>query len=306
MESSRHQVTPFLTQIVLYGQRLEECRSYLSLREALKEVTPGVACPIAVWDNSLNASEPDFDSHFELVNWVHDPTNSGLVSAYNRGVEIAEKRELPWVLLLDQDTHLTPEFLRSAIQASRSAISDVVAIVPKIRVDGVVRSPIGNTLQYPNGQKSHNLTGESETLIYAINSGMMIRTEFVSGIGGYSPDYRLEFVDYWFCRQVYRMQRRICVLPEMIEHSIAVYDNRGFVSQLRYKSILSSQSSFVLDSGSIKTKAFYCFIILTYDFIRNLKERFGKGYSVLVALEWLVFCRRCVMMTLMASIARKS
>ena len=45
------------------------------------------------------------------IHYVHDPSNGGLAPAYNFALEHAESEGREWLLLFDQDTSLTVDFL---------------------------------------------------------------------------------------------------------------------------------------------------------------------------------------------------
>ena len=78
------------------------------------------------------------------THYVHDPSNGGLASAYNFALARAESEEREWLLLLDQDTSLTREFLFELLEAANSFARfsfEVAAIVPKLLVNGIVYSP---------------------------------------------------------------------------------------------------------------------------------------------------------------------
>ena len=68
------------------------------------------------------------------IHYVHDPSNGGLASAYNFALARAESEEREWLLLLDQDTSPTREFIVELLEAAASlhARPDVAAIVPKL------------------------------------------------------------------------------------------------------------------------------------------------------------------------------
>ena len=46
-----------------------------------------------------------------IINYLHDPENSGVSRAYNVGALHAKKNQRQWILLLDQDTTLPDTFL---------------------------------------------------------------------------------------------------------------------------------------------------------------------------------------------------
>ncbi len=281
---------PILVRIVLYRKRLEESLTFKSLNSATHGWAEDAVVPIAVWDNSHSAEEPRVNAPIQLIDWTHQPANTGLVEAYNAALEIAKRDGFPWMLLLDQDTNLTEEYLLSAVEAALTASPDVVAIVPKILVNGVQRSPNGHIFECPIGPIVCRAPGVSESLIYAINSGMLVRTEFLEKIGGYSADYRLDAVDHWFCREVYRRGKKIAVLPFEFEHGLSVYDKENYVSLSRFEGIMVAQSTFAHSASGLFSKLLYAAMLLLHSISQAIR-RPGKGYASLAFREWLRFLK---------------
>ncbi len=282
---------PFLLSVVLYGQRFENTVTCKALMAATRNWDEHARIPVAIWDNSSDAIAPDVPLPLELVDWTHQPANTGLVEAYNASVELAKNSGFEWILLLDQDTNLTEHFLNLAAETASSASAEVAAIAPKILVNAVQRSPNGHILECPIGSMVCKKPGVSDSLIFAINSGMLVRTEFVDAIGGYSNDYRLDAVDHWFCREVYRHGKKIAVLPVEFEHGLSVYDKQKFVSIDRFASIMQAQTTFALSSARWSSKLLYALMLLAHCISQTIR-RPGKPYAGMALQEWFRFLKR--------------
>ncbi len=276
----------FLTLIVLYKTPLAESGTLRTLAGC----RPGRKNPLtlAVWDNSPHSQKPTLSDRFQLLCWHHDPSNSGLVKAYNAAAVTARDAGYEWLLLLDQDSHLPADFLEQAEAATRNATDDAVALVPTVVSDGIHRSPVRAILDFPVNFRHAKDLGVSPTPIYAINSGMLVRTAFLEEIGGYSNRFWLDAVDHWFCREVYRRGKRIAIFDTQIEHSISVNEPDKPLSISRYQSILESQSTFVMSSGRWRTKLFYAGLLAAHGF-RQLIQRRDKTYVRTAFEQWTRF-----------------
>lgn len=277
-----------LFTIVVYQNAVEQCRTYESLVAASEEV--GLKrIPLFVWDNSPVAAKPTFDPCFNLVDWRHDPSNPGLVEAYNTAWRAARDISLDWVVFLDQDTCITADYLAQLAMDATKAPDDCVALVPQVVDGSVQRSPVGHWFEFPFSWQTHRGTGPSDQLIYAINSGMVTRIDFLGQIGGYDSAYELDGVDHWFCREVYRRSSRIFVMDCTIEHSISVNDRKQYVAMNRYQSILRAQTQFASSSEKRSTKLFYMVLLLLHAGRQALTRPF-QGYAKLAFVEWIHFC----------------
>src|ERR1700722_5969528 len=144
-----HPTSSILAVVVLYNCELSRSHSLSSLIELLN-ANPELArrFSLIVYDNSPQAQSPvsgaDFPTHY-----VHDPTNGGLASAYNFALARAEAEAREWLLLLDQDTTLTRDFLFELIETSSAlqTTPEAAAIGPKLVVGGGIHSPATEFIQ---------------------------------------------------------------------------------------------------------------------------------------------------------------
>src|ERR1700734_2916453 len=128
-----------LAVIVLYKQQIGDSLTFKSIAAAGQNPN----CPVRtlIYDNTPDASNPGPSP--ENVRYETSGHNDGLAVAYNRALELAGELGIPWLLLLDQDTVLPPDFLESLLrQLDRwSPISYAVFCLKKKRSRNVVISP---------------------------------------------------------------------------------------------------------------------------------------------------------------------
>ena len=118
---------------------LRQSPAFQSLTRTLAGAGEAIAC--IVYDNSPTAQELP-ETPFACT-YHHDPANPGLAVAYQFALRQAERETIPWLLLLDQDTTVTPDYLAEALHLVNEFQDqpEWAAIVPKLIQDGVVLSP---------------------------------------------------------------------------------------------------------------------------------------------------------------------
>ena len=91
--------------IVLYKSNLEQSLTYNSLKDNAKWLK--IPYEILIFNNSKSIEVPE-SRQYKVYN---SDENKKLSGAYNFGLNHANVTEAEWMLLLDQDTELTREFL---------------------------------------------------------------------------------------------------------------------------------------------------------------------------------------------------
>src|ERR1700723_2627604 len=96
---------------------------------------------VMIWDNSPHAiTNPQLPIPFL---YHHSKVNLGVSSAYNGAMEYALEHGHPWMLLLDQDTQITSEFLLAMLRHGLNLLprQEIAAIAPTVRAGRIVISP---------------------------------------------------------------------------------------------------------------------------------------------------------------------
>jgi GT2 family glycosyltransferase len=236
-----------LPVIVLYNCALEESETYRTLGPQLRDRKVG---PVVVYDNSSESCPLPYDPNLTFIHH-HDAGNGGIAAAYNFALRIAVDRRIGWLLLLDQDSKFPDDYLTAVDQAicEYASTSSVIAAVPRAWWKNQLFSP--NQVRYGRHTPLHrDLEGVCEHEITAINSGAMVRTEFLFRLGGFTPNYRLDCVDRWLFRRIYSAKNTVAILPVDIQHNLSVLDYRGNISLERYRSILTAETRFALSEHS--------------------------------------------------------
>ncbi|WML54773.1 glycosyltransferase [Neobacillus sp. PS3-12] len=194
---------------------------------------------VILYDNSPNSQHFDSKKYENVqISYKHDPRNLGIASAYNYALEAARENGSEWLMLLDHDTEITSEYTEAVMNCDEQD-SSVAAIVPKINSENQMISPIySHTLRPLQGDKP--VPGIQERPVMAINSGALIRIEFLNKIGGFNEEFPLDYLDHWLFHVIYDHGYKVRLLDVMLEHELSVMDYSR-VSLKRYQSILESE-----------------------------------------------------------------
>lgn len=229
--------------IVLYNQRIDECRTILTFTEALqKQKSFQHELDIIFYDNSpkKQAFDPN-DYPGVSIDYKHDPRNLGIATAYNYALQHAKDNGSQWLLLLDHDTEITEDYLKQLNQLDKYEV-DIAAVVPIITYENTVISPtLSNTHRPLMAERPE--AGIQNSPVMAFNSGALIRIAFLEKIGGFNKSFPLDYLDHWLFYEIYAKGHRVYIMNTALEHELSVMDYSR-VSLKRYKSILESEILF--------------------------------------------------------------
>ncbi len=117
--------------------------------------------------------------------------------AYNAAAIIAEQRGCAWLLLLDDDTSVTAEFLRGMLGYATQVAEDerIAAVAPFLYAGTFCMSPrlwrFARHVPLPRPAQPYTET----RAIFAANSGTLMRVRVLEAIGGYSARFWLDYSD---------------------------------------------------------------------------------------------------------------
>src|SRR5271163_1430995 len=121
-----------LAIVVLYQRAPSESEAFSSLIRILNADSEAAKFfSLILYDNSPQPHHQERSVGFPF-SYKHDPSNGGLVPAYNHALRRAEEMGSQWLLLLDQDTVLTLEFLEELIACAKALQTrpEIASIVP--------------------------------------------------------------------------------------------------------------------------------------------------------------------------------
>jgi GT2 family glycosyltransferase len=226
MEGSSAAIQSWLNKtliiIVLYKLELKRSQTFNTLMRARQD-SP-LPCHLFIYDNSPLRQSIDVPQDIS-VEYVHDPENSGVSKAYNVGSVYAKNTDKDWLLLLDQDTEMPPDFW-NIYHRSLLQFPNEVCFVPVLQYNQFIFSPykiwIGGATTYnsvPPGVMSFRNAN-------FVNSGLLISLEAFDSAQGYDEQFPLDFSDCAFCERLRKHYSTFVVAPVsgQHEHSSLVFD----------------------------------------------------------------------------------
>jgi GT2 family glycosyltransferase len=252
-----------LAVAALYQQSPGESNALSSFITILKD-NPELAnhFSLVVYDNSPESHQArdEFPFHY-----MHDPANGGLAAAYNYALARAGEGGHEWLLLLDQDTTLTREFLSELIACVQGlrAEDNVAAIVPKLMVRGTILSPAEHFIDFIRHQfrnfvqtLGRDEVGVQRGRISAYNSGSTLSVPVLRSLGGFPQEFWLDYLDHAVFHALCASGGRVYVLRAVLEHDLAESDLNAR-PMWRFRNALKAQSLFVKRAGSFSDRLLY-------------------------------------------------
>lgn len=252
--------------LVLYRTSLEESKTIASLNEVLNN-----SINLLVYDNSpiKQYENQNFEYGKFKVQYQHDELNLGLSTAYNFALECASTTNKTWLLLLDQDTTFTKEYVLDLSILNFEKISnDVVAVIPKVISSGKEHMISPCEILIGGVCKPISATGLIDKPISGINSGSVLNVSYFKSIGGFDLQYSLDMLDHWYFRKIYRDKKKVQLMNSTIYQDLSVFGNfEANISYERYIQMLTAEKRFISED-----KFFSKFVFKVRLFFRLIKQ----------------------------------
>jgi len=228
-----------LAVAVLYKRTAEQSQSVAALRRLLVEGRIGAeTLDLMICDNSpYEQPAPAWIAG----GYVRDVTNPGLARCYNQALRRAVEKGVAWLMLLDQDTTVTEEYLHEVLETAEAIETGealgaaealgrdqgVVAMVPKLIQGGVICSPIQPPRYGPARAVRAEYQGVAGGSLHAFNSGAVIRVSAIREIGGFPEEFPLDYLDHATFTGLQRRGGKLLVLRSELEHELSSNDQTG-------------------------------------------------------------------------------
>jgi GT2 family glycosyltransferase len=264
--------------IVLYKQNLDQSVAYNSFSTILRE--SNLSMRIMVYDNSPQASSVPLavQNGFD-IQYIHDPMNAGLSKGYNIALKAAAVAGYEWLLLMDQDTIFTSDYVQELTGIDTKLLKDVGAIVPRV-VSRDKKRKISPSKRVIGGRFSQdNISAGISKGLSGINSGTLVNIGYFISYNGFNTNYTLDMLDHWYFRKLSMDRRLIYVLKSEIYQELSVFgDFETAVSLLRYRQLLNAEFEYMLEEPLL-SKIVFKFRLL----LRAMKQLMfkNKSHSVL-------------------------
>ena len=279
-----------LAVVVLYKLAPEQSQTIQSLIQVFnRNAGLNDSVRVLLWDNSpVPASEVTLPFRFELS---HGGRNLGTSGAYNHAMELAESLSCPWLLLLDQDTTVSEEFLRAMIRYGEQfePVAEVATVVPFIFSHGALVSP-RRMLRFNRMQQIPvTFCGVCKDKAYAVNSATLLRVAALREVGGYSDEFWLDLSDVYVFQALHRKGKYMYVAGDLhVGHSIASMDFDKEMSPERYRNFLAAESAYIdLFSSPVERSAQLLRLLA-----RTLRQYHRYENKIFSEMAWEYFIQR--------------
>lgn len=259
-----------LAVVVLYQMAASCSPTLLSFCRALDESGLASQFRVLIYDNSpaRQAVPIGFPA---AIQYLHDPANGGVAAAYNAALQTAEKGGIEWLLLLDQDTEISADYLKTLCRNLLATATErrFAAWVPKIRSRNEIVSPARVLWAGGTAPLDMAFRGEAPGETAAINSGALLRVSSLQEIGGFNRDLRLDFLDIWVFNRLHRAGYRVYVLDAVLSHELS-FSHLESVPLNRYQNFLNAEALFYQCCKSPLQNLFYCCFRLPLRLVKAL------------------------------------
>jgi GT2 family glycosyltransferase len=282
--------TQIVAVVVLYKRKPERSETIKSLT-AIFDENPELlrSIRVVIWDNSPKAI--DLPTFSFPCDYLHAGRNVGTSGAYNKAIEFADAQGAPWLLLLDQDTPLSREFLPRMLEYSDCLLDspEIGSVVPFIYSHAQLVSP--RLLLSFNRNQQIPLTqhGVCSKKAFAINSSALVRVTALKEIGGYSEEFWLDLSDVYAFQAMYAKGRHIYVAADLVlQHSLSGMDYDKEMTFERYQNFLAAEGAFVDLYSSPLERVAQLFRLFARTF-RQYRRYDNKAFA---GLAWEYFLQR--------------
>lgn len=224
----------------------------LAALESLGKITTAYFSPqVYVVDNhSTDGSVESIKSKFPNVELIVNDANLGFSGGNNVGIKKALEKNADFVMLLNSDTVVTPNFIDELIKFINShKDAGIVGPVLKFKKGFEIFYDLGGQLNFLIGRTTHRqvslLSQElPREVSYLSGACLLIKKEVFDKIGLLNPDYFFGFEDVEFALEAKRHGFKIYIIPNsLIEHKIS--GSIGATSTLKIYYLLRNNLMFV-------------------------------------------------------------
>ncbi len=252
--SAKHACINLYIITVIYNRRIDDI---VSLPEFEKLQRRHSEVNLIVADNSTDETIRQYNreaaSVKESIRYIECGGNIGLSRAYNRALATIPSTQLFWVMLADDDTHFSMEYLENGYRQIRQEEKITLDTAksyylrePLQLLCGIVETDSGWIS--PRTEHSKEMVFSSFLVkpkpgiyqdLYPINSGLFLSGKAIKKVGGFDERLFLDQVDFLMMDRLRKCGiRRIGVLPGQIRQSFSGgldtgHDNNSSPSKMR-------------------------------------------------------------------------
>ncbi len=263
--------------IVCFREKFWETESFISLIESFKQSASYNSITIYIYDNT-DFEYWNISNVFEVAEnikifYFWDSKNSGISAAYNHIAKFANVNGIEWIVFLDQDTILPLDFVKKYFERSEKASKRI--LFPKVYSNDILLSP--SIYRFYRTFKIKKLGNEIMLKhITAINSGLMIQTNFFLQYNGYNSNLKIDFCDHEFIERLNNKNITAEIINIHLEQNFSGNSNNLQKSLERYKIYLKDLKNYSKNKNRIMIFFMLDFPHLIKEILRNKSLKFLK------------------------------
>ena len=203
----------------------------------------------------------------KMYNYYTLNKNIGLSRAYNYVLKNTKFNDDDYIIILDDDTKITTDYIKEALKNIEKKEYDV--ILPIVKSNNLIISP--SNVQFNCRVKAvNNISALDFSKITAINSGMVVKSSVYKKIK-YNEKMFLDYVDHSFMKNVRKLNLRIKVLDSEIVQSFSRNEKKSLLSELfRFKIYIKD---FKIYCKSCSNLCYYYINVFIYSVKLSLKHK---------------------------------
>src|SRR5690554_4009199 len=165
---------------------------------SLRKISYGNYKTIVVDNGSSDGSGDALEREFEEISLIRNSENLGFTGGNNEGIKYACEHGFKYLMLLNNDTEVEPDFLTSLIERME-ADDKVGAIQPKFyfllnknviwNAGGIFYPSMGLTYTIGNGMGNKPAYDQYREIDWITGCGFLVRADIVRKIGGLADKF---------------------------------------------------------------------------------------------------------------------
>lgn len=225
-----------------------------------------------VVDNASTDGSPEALSRLNNIDLIASNKNLGYSGGMNLGINAAMKRNSDYIILLNNDTYVDPNFINNLLQGARSAdiLSPKIYFAPgfEFHKNRYKKSDLGKVIWYAGGKIDwDNVIGihmdvdevdhgqfPQKDVSLATGCCMMISSEVIKRIGMLNEKYFLYLEDMDFCHRATLAGFKIMFAPNAVVWHKNASSAGGSGSKLQDYYITRNRLIFGFKYAKLRTK----------------------------------------------------
>jgi GT2 family glycosyltransferase len=211
--------------VVLYSEKVSTSISLNTLELSLQSYSPNDYVTLVIDNSSNEVASYNISDHQIYFSFGE---NIGLARAYNEALCFCKENGAVSLIVLDEDSTISEQYLRLLDGAVNSWKNNMAAYVPRVMSHSRVISPFHfNFLALPK------YGFRKDKFNYAINSFTIFNVECLDKIGGFESHYWLDALDLSTFDKIRKAGYSVSYLPVDVVHNLSLLGKSIKIERLR-------------------------------------------------------------------------